>query len=80
MSEEVVLMEPHGAWCRGCRGVSTQGHLQLVPDHEGGGQGVRVDTDDVNIAPLPQQPQSLKYQQYRLSCEKKTAMRLDECL
>ena len=54
-------MEPHGACCRGCRGVSIQGHLQLVLDHAGGGQGVRADTDDVNIAPLPQQPQSLKY-------------------
>ena len=57
-----------------------QGHLQLVPDHVGGSQGGSADTDDVNIAPLPQQPQSLKYQQYRLSCVEKTAMGLAECL
>ena len=69
-------MELHGAWCRGCRGVNIQGHLQLVLDQKGGGQGVRA----VNIVPLPQQPQSLKYQQYRLSCVEKTAMGLAECL
>ena len=76
MSEEVVLTEPHGARCRGCRGVSTQGHLQLVLDHEGGGQGVRVDTDDVNITPLPRPPQALQDQQYGLACVEKTAMGL----
>ena len=69
-------MEPHGALCRGCRGVITQvitqGHLQLLMDHEGGGQGVRVDTDDVNIAPLPRPPQALQDQQYGLTCVEKT--------
>ena len=69
-------MEPHGARCRGCRGVSTQGHLQLVLDHEGDGQGVRVYADDVNIAPLTQQPQALQHQQYGLACKENAVTEL----
>ena len=69
-------MEPHGAWCRGCRGVNTHGHLQLVPDHEGGGQGVRTDTDDVNITTLTKPPQPHQHQHDRLACVETTARRL----
>ena len=69
-------MESHGAWCRGCCGVSTQGHLQLVLDHEGGGQGVWVYADDVNITPQTQQPQALQHQQYGLACKENAVTEL----
>ena len=48
--------------------MSTQRHLQLVLDHEGHRQAVRVFADDVDVMPLPRPLQALQDQHDRLAC------------